>query len=102
MRPLFFVLSLLFPVAALAANATPDQSAAKPAQTSPTKSEGAEIYLYPGSEADISGYGRCAHVRNTTSDTIMTFGVNRELWPESRTITNERGDVMMELTPCKP
>jgi len=102
MRCFFLLVFLVFSVPALAANAIPDQSAAKPAQTSSAKSEGAEIYLYPGSEADISGYGRCAHARNTTSDTIVAFGLSRETWPESRTITNDGGDILMKLTPCKP
>jgi hypothetical protein len=104
MLHLFFIFSLLFPVAALAADATSDRTAspAHSAQASSPQTDGAEIYLYPGSEADISAYGRCAHVHNTTSDTITAFAVSHASWPESRTITNARGDILVKLTPCKP
>jgi hypothetical protein len=101
MRCLIFLVFLAFPATAIAASAAPNQAASLPAQSPSVETDGAEIYLYPGSEADISGYGRCAHARNTTSNTIVAFALSRETWPISHSRTNDRGDLVMELTPCK-
>jgi hypothetical protein len=102
MRCFILLVVLALPVSALAATPASDPSASKHAGTAAAKSDGAEIYLYPGSEADISAYGRCAHVKNTTSDTFTAFAIRRETWPQMTSLTAEQGVIVTEITPCKP
>lgn len=62
---------------------------------------GPEVFLYPKSEADIDAGGVCRHVRNQTDDVIAAFAVTPEAWPQSKTLTNEHGTVIIKETPCR-
>jgi hypothetical protein len=66
----------------------------------PPQNTGAEVFLYPKAEVDVSAYGVCHHVRNATKHTIAAFGVT-ERWPLFDTMTDGKGHVVSEVTPCK-
>lgn len=62
---------------------------------------GPEVLLYPKSEADIDAYGICRHVRNVADHGIVVFAVTPEAWPQSKTLTDEHGVLVMKVAPCK-
>lgn len=67
-----------------------------------SKTSGVEIFLYPGSEADIDAAGVCRHVRNTTKNTIIPFAANGDAWQQLPSkVVSPDGTLVQEATPCR-
>jgi hypothetical protein len=67
----------------------------------PAHYDSAEIYLSPGSKADLVAYERCAHVTNPTTQTVTPLAVAPAAWLETRSRSYERGHTVLEIIPCR-